>query len=549
MAPETHPMTEEQLVHEVEAIYAGLVIVEIGCIRTVKKLYNEPEELTVLQWQDLTAEHRVLLHQHFDFFLASSHPVANKSLKTLANTYSMPTRLWRHGIHSFLELLRKKLPSSLGHMHEFINIAYKNITSLLESVPDYKETWIECLGDLARYRMAIEEKDMGQRELYTRIARYWYTKAADLNPDVGRVQHHLAVLARPNLLQQLFYYTKALTSVQPFTEARKSILLLFGPLLDPAKAATKYSEHYPRALTVFVEAHGVLFTRNDAFTFLRLAEKFLSELDKHARLVGPLFREQGVYITASNYAAIFDYGHDDAKIPSMFNQDGLIQTGTFEILEQACKYRQNPACVQVGIEHRVDGISSSEQVASMASHFAFATLNVLLDRSEDRNILPSVHVSLAFLWCMAMVPESMTRIQADVPWERLATYLNTLINPDTDMAGIENGEFPAQESGLRQLPEDFLIHGLSWSRMYYPLDFFSDMAEDDERSIELPSVMVPRTKRCLWLASKIAKFNCWLVYNAKDCRFCATKFAHDLATLSQKYQIIRRTDSIISSSI
>ncbi|EED11712.1 conserved hypothetical protein [Talaromyces stipitatus ATCC 10500] len=427
-------------------------------------------------------------------------------------------------------------------------MAFANITQLLESVPDYKETWIECLGDLARYRMAIEEVDMYNRRRYTSIARYWYAKAANLNPDVGRIQHHLAVLARPDLLKQLFYYSKALIGVQPFTKARDSILLLFRPLLDPAKAAIKYPEYYSRTLTVFVEAHGVLFTRKDAPTFLRLAEEFLSELDKHAGLV----------------AAIFDYGHDGAEIPSMFDQasgrvesrvrdrdeGGSIQTRTLEIMEQAYESWQNPSCVQVGIEHRTAGISSSKQVVSMASHLSFATLDVILGGLKDiENTLPSVHVSLAFLWCMAMVLEAMSRIQADVPWKRLATYLNKLIKTDTDMVGIENGEFPARESGLRQLPEDFLIHGLSWSRIYYPPGFFSDMAEGDERSIEPPSVTVARTKRCLWLASKIAKFNCWLLYDVETHGFYATQFADELTALSQRYQIIGRTDSIITSSI
>jgi hypothetical protein len=262
-------------------------------------------------------------------------------------------------------------------------------------------------------------------------------------------------------------------------------------------------------LTIFVEAHGVLFTRQDIPTFLRLANEFLSQLDGHAGVVGPLFREQGVYITASNYAAIFDYGHDDAEIPTLFDQAGLTEAAKLEILEKAYYSWQKPSCRQLGIDLRVSKdarISSSDKVVSLASHFAFTTLNVILDRLGDRNTLPSIHVSLAFLWCLTMVPESMSRIQADVPWERLATYLNTLITPETDMTEIENAEFPAQETGpSRQLPEDFLIHGLSWSRLYYPPGFFHETAEDDERSIELPSVTVPRTRRCLWLGSKIAK--------------------------------------------
>ena len=54
----------------------------------------------------------------------------------------------------------------------------------------------------------------------------WYDKAADKSPNVGRILHHLAVLARPNGSQHLFYYTKALVSVVPFPNAREVITLL-----------------------------------------------------------------------------------------------------------------------------------------------------------------------------------------------------------------------------------------------------------------------------------------------------------------------------------
>ena len=76
----------------------------------------------------------------------------------------MPARMWRHGIHSFLELLRHRLPESLEHMLSFVCLAYSIMTLLIESVPSFVETWIECLGDLARCRMAIEEADLRDRE-------------------------------------------------------------------------------------------------------------------------------------------------------------------------------------------------------------------------------------------------------------------------------------------------------------------------------------------------------------------------------------------------
>ncbi|KAI7909955.1 hypothetical protein M0657_011595 [Pyricularia oryzae] len=53
------------------------------------------------QWQARIALHRTLLHEHHDFFLACQHPSASPALRCLAAKYTMPARMWRHGIHSF----------------------------------------------------------------------------------------------------------------------------------------------------------------------------------------------------------------------------------------------------------------------------------------------------------------------------------------------------------------------------------------------------------------------------------------------------------------
>ncbi|KAI1906890.1 hypothetical protein LOZ65_006815 [Ophidiomyces ophidiicola] len=128
---ETQPITEEQLANEVRMIYAGLVLVERN---------NE-------QWQALLALHGTLLHEHHDFFLASQHPAAGPSLQKLAHRYAMPARMWRHGIHALLELLRDRLPDSLDHMLSFIHTSYSMMVVFLESVSNFEDTWIECLGD------------------------------------------------------------------------------------------------------------------------------------------------------------------------------------------------------------------------------------------------------------------------------------------------------------------------------------------------------------------------------------------------------------------
>jgi Est1 DNA/RNA binding domain len=193
-------------------------------------------------------------------------------LRKLAAKYAMPARMWRHGIHSFLELLRHRLPDSLDHMLVFIYLAYSMMALLKESVPAFEDTWIKCLGDLARYRMAIEDEDLSG------VARYWYNKAADKSPCIGRIQHHLAVLARPNALQQLFYYARALTCIQPFLNARQSILTLFNPISEDHDAII---HRYLAINIAFIKAHKVLFKQESLSTFDEHAEKFLSLLDSN----------------------------------------------------------------------------------------------------------------------------------------------------------------------------------------------------------------------------------------------------------------------------
>ncbi|KAH7197616.1 uncharacterized protein B0J16DRAFT_391352 [Fusarium flagelliforme] len=210
--PETRPISQDQLVAEVRGIYAGLVMVETKCIEvdntgTTNNNSKIDSKLNNEQWQALIALHRTLLHEHHDFFLASQHPSASPALRRLATKYAMPARMWRHGIHSFLELLRHS-PSSFEHMLTFLYLAYSMMALLYKTVPAFEDTWIECLGDLGRYRMAIEDGDIRNREVWTGVSRHWYSKASDKSPITGRLYHHLAILARPNALEQLRYYTK-----------------------------------------------------------------------------------------------------------------------------------------------------------------------------------------------------------------------------------------------------------------------------------------------------------------------------------------------------
>ena len=276
--PETRPISQEQLVAEVKGIYAGLVMVESKCIEVDNAQSSQGDaKLNNEQWQALIALHRTLLHEHHDFFLASQHPSASPALRRLASKYAMPARMWRHGIHSFLELLRYRLPASLEHMLTFIYLAYSMMALLYETVPAFEDTWIECLGDLGRYRMAIEDDDIRDREVWTSVSRHWYSKASDKAPTTGRLYHHLAILARPNALQQLFYYAKSLCVPIPFPSARESIMTLFDPVLN----ATGQPSRLLPVDAAFVKAHGILFSGKFTEDYAATVAEFLDNLDNH----------------------------------------------------------------------------------------------------------------------------------------------------------------------------------------------------------------------------------------------------------------------------
>jgi hypothetical protein len=74
-----------------------------------------------------------------------------------------------------------------------------------------------------------------------------------------------------------------------------------------------------------------------------------------------------------------------------------------------------------------------------------------------------------------------------------------LFDPDTIISRIEDESFPLlNDSTAQQLPEDFLIRGQAWSRVYYPERFFEGAPTEENRpSIEGYWTEVARRHRCL----------------------------------------------------
>lgn len=541
LQPETRPISHDQLVVEVKGIYAGLVMVESKCADVDEKQSRAAREkdlsrrtaLNNEQWQALIHLHRTLLHEHHDFFLASQHPSASPALSRLAAKYSMPARMWRHGIHSFLEVLRHRLPESLDHMLAFVYIAYSMMALLYETVPAFEATWIECLGDLARYRMAIEDDDIRDREIWSGVARFWYGKAADKNPDTGRLYHHLAILARPFTMQQLSFYTRSLTCLIPFESARTSVMTLFNPILNGRDSAHYRLDSYE---TNFIKSHAILFCRLPLQNFdTILAQINAGLLDSHIGRATSKFKEQGVSATIANVAALFEYGacqangrpksvlrllYDESRNRSFSEAEPNSQ----RFGDAALHGRDQQQPSSIPDYSLIEKLTASElrcslELLSRASKLTFSTLEISLRRIGDRNVYPLVHVSLAFLRSLLSVEKAIKYVEHDVPWVEICSFLNALAKPEAMTDKVWAKAFPKPDQGFgRPLPEDFDMRGLSWTQGYFPEEWFTEAAVDDEeRMLELPSMVAPRVERILWLGSQIASVSLSFHHELDSC--------------------------------
>ncbi|KAF1927420.1 uncharacterized protein M421DRAFT_101824 [Didymella exigua CBS 183.55] len=540
LQPDSRPISQEQLASEVKSIYAGLTMVETKCIHVDREQAAAPQgpnqKLAPDHWQALIALHRTLLHEHHDFFLASQHPSASPALRRLAGKYTMPARMWKHGIHSFLELLRQKLPHSLDYMLAFIYLAYQMMALLYETVPAFEDTWIECLGDLGRYRMAIEDEDIRDREIWAGVARSWYSRAADKNPTVGRLYHHLAILARPNALQQMYYYSRSLASVETFPSARESIMTLLGPVLRPDPPG--YSIPSPVDAS-FVTAHAHIFTRNVVDKYGAAQAEYLSQLDNHIGRVTAKWKEQGVYTAIINSAAWLDYGAETNTIRLILElrarerrQSHLTED---QIMAELALQKDKPKITESEIPSTVEALST-DMAFCEAVNLANRTLSVALRRIGDKNVLPHVHVMLAFLSVLASI-EYVADLIEQAPWADLVPFLNTLVKMETQQSQAQDfdalfaqptfavGKEGKDDHAELPLPEDYLIRGLVWGEEYFPSKYFEKEHDEEERYLELASTAKCRTERVLRLGAQLSSFNRWISYN---------EIAHTFSTLQPR---------------
>jgi protein SMG6 len=188
-------------------------------------------------------------------------PGGSASLRNIPKNYNIIIRLWTNCFYRLLDNLRQcSINSRIAseYLQEFTYYAYTFYTALLEreTFSDYRPGWLEALGDLARYRIAIirsrlrassdgspkslsrtmstssSEKHPArpsspspsvgivaarlmelelEKDHWQRVALDWYAQGVAGTPGHGKFHHHLGLLiceAEGEELRGLYHFVK-----------------------------------------------------------------------------------------------------------------------------------------------------------------------------------------------------------------------------------------------------------------------------------------------------------------------------------------------------
>lgn len=338
--------------------------------------------------------------------------------------------------------------------------------------------------------------------------------AADRHPQIGRLYHHLGILERPSL-RKFYFYSRSLTSIVPFINARESLGTLCAPILQD-DAAIRHGAHSAEAMTICY--HARVFSGQSQEVIERDGNEALDLLKiqtpgKIASYATPL--------AVTNIASLFEFGLPNNIFKQMFAS----------ALARAAHNARPSILNPPAMSDAAKAINDSEAFAKTTfpteyTIYFFATcfndlIRQKLDHGTVRDLLQYVHVNL--VWISSLLElraglflpshrELVDKTLSSIDWQALSVFLNELasIDPITKRV-VEHATyntFLLAENWHERKPlaEDFMIRGISWAQGHLPVELFQNLEDDDgSRSLETPARLHLRAERVEWLACCIAQ--------------------------------------------
>ena len=315
-------------------------------------------------------------------------------------------------------------------------------------------------------------------------------------------------------------------------------MTLFNPILRGVRSSPTRPSSWQ---TILIHAHAILFTSQtqgsddkfDAIVDMLVGDDLF---DEYISKSGGTLKEFGAFVVVSNIAALFEYGAPKPRL----------RLGYKNALTMKDTASEPESCNRNQVEHALTnedltGLDSNsvmpldDETSSIfitrASILASGILELWLHRETDSNIHPLVHVYLVFIWSLIIAQEAWKpfeedpvwrNIEKELPWHLICRFLNTVAGEFHSTPKIFAEDFPqsskenSNKDISRPLPADFALRGQIYSQWYFPSNWFTNtMVDDDERPLELPSMVEPRLERILWLAHRIASV-CHAIVGSND---------------------------------
>lgn len=346
--------------------------------RSMKRSSSSSDDETRKErWAQQLTNHRDLAEHIHDFLSISLSPSLPSSLRGIPEKYNIVARLWSYAFHKLLEALRRASftsPLALEHLQDFVFFAYRFYCGLVEetALGSFKSAWLEALGDLARYKMAIcalvtatqagtsaaltldavkkastdgasvqpsqtadsvisdqpaariddlpalsigvaAARAMNldpEPEIWRRTAMEWYASGLAETPGQGKLHHHIGLLLREAEGEELrgIYHFAKSMTSLHSFSTSRESVL---PLWSAA-AQSKRSTPDARAPDLFVLMQGMIFTNIQLDDFQPTLSRFIERL----QLELPSEKEW-IMMATVNIASIFEYNRPSSTLRKM----------------------------------------------------------------------------------------------------------------------------------------------------------------------------------------------------------------------------------------
>ncbi|KAJ7063093.1 hypothetical protein C8F01DRAFT_1209464 [Mycena amicta] len=457
-----------------------------------------------------------LIHNLLAISLAPSVPA---SLRNIPTKYNIIIRLWSFAFHKLLESLRRASFTSLlalEHLQDFIYYAYTFYTGLLEepTLNSFKSGWLEALGDLARYKMAvaamvvdtlappalpaaksisdapaarIDDSPSPSIGLAAArcIARDWYAMGIADQPGHGKLHHHLGLLSREVDREEL----------------RGSVLPMWSATAQARRALPE-----ARHVDLFILLHGMLFTNIQLDDFATTLARFIERLE-----IEGADERDWIMMAVINICAVLEYGKPTGvlkKAGGVGTRDASGGASAMRVMAKRAQAEEDKNKMDVdddGTQQTSPAMSEAEPESSeppaafrLAQDLTFAMLTHVLQRPMRQsspyarsNLNPYLTVTLTFLTTVLKHPQTLAAMERAIPWADLVPFFSNIPRHVMSSQGLLDGSSSREERWAMittgcapPLPEDWCLRGMEWvGRKVYQHGFWKS-GEDKRAEIE-----------------------------------------------------------------